>query len=100
MDALELIVSRRSTRAFRDAPLEQEKLDMLLTAGRHAPSGGNNQTTHLIVIRDKAVLAELAALVKAEFAKMEVTEGMYKSMANSIRASKGEKYVFTMIPRR
>ena len=46
----------------------------------------------------KAVLAELARLVKAEFAKMEVTEGMYKSMANSIRASKGEKYIFHYDP--
>ena len=79
MNALELFVTRRSTRAFRDAPIEQEKLDQILEAGRHAPSGGNNQTTHLLVIRDKAVLAELAKLVKEEFAKMEVTEGMYKS---------------------
>ena len=98
MNALELFVTRRSTRAFRDAPIEQEKLDQILEAGRHAPSGGNNQTTHLLVIRDKAVLAELARLVKAEFAKMEVTEGMYKSMANSIRASKGEKYIFHYDP--
>ncbi|MBQ3880698.1 MAG: nitroreductase [Oscillospiraceae bacterium] len=98
MNALELFVTRRSTRAFRDAPIEQEKLDQILEAGRHAPSGGNNQTTHLLVIRDKAVLAELAKLVKEEFAKMEVTEGMYKSMANSIRASKGEKYIFHYDP--
>ena len=98
MNALELFVTRRSTRAFRDAPIEQEKLDQILEAGRHAPSGGNNQTTHLLVIRDKAVLAELARLVKAEFAKMEVTEGMYKSMANSIRASKGERYIFHYDP--
>ena len=98
MNALELFVTRRSTRAFRDAPIEQEKLDQILEAGRHAPSGGNNQTTHLLVIRDKAVLAKLAKLVKEEFAKMEVTEGMYKSMANSIRASKGEKYIFHYDP--
>ncbi len=98
MNALELFVTRRSTRAFRDAPIEQEKLDQILEAGRHAPSGGNNQTTHLLVIRDKAVLAALAKLVKEEFAKMEVTEGMYKSMANSIRASKGEKYIFHYDP--
>ena len=98
MNVLELFVTRRSTRAFRDAPIEQEKLDQILEAGRHAPSGGNNQTTHLLVIRDKAVLAALAKLVKEEFAKMEVTEGMYKSMANSIRASKGEKYIFHYDP--
>ena len=94
MENLELFLTRRSTRAYKDTPVEQEKLDQILLAGRHAPSGGNNQTTHLLVIRDPRFLAELASVVKAEFAKMEVTPGMYKSMAASIRASKGEKYIF------
>ena len=94
MENLELFLTRRSTRAYKDTPVEQEKLDQILLAGRHAPSGGNNQTTHLLVIRDPRFLAELASAVKAEFAKMEVTPGMYKSMAASIRASKGEKYIF------
>ncbi len=94
MENLDLFLTRRSTRAYKDTPVEPEKLGQILLAGRHAPSGGNNQTTHLLVMRNSAFLAELADLVKAEFAKMEITPGMYKSMANSIRASKGEKYVF------
>jgi len=39
-------------------------------------------------------MAELAALVKSEFAKMEVTPGMYASMASAINKSKGESYIF------
>ncbi len=94
MDAFELIRTRRSTRRYRQLPVEEDKLRQVIEAGRYAPSGGNNQTTHLMVIRDQGVLCSLAASVKREFALMEVTEGMYPSLASAIRASKGEKYVF------
>ena len=94
MDALELIKTRRSTRKFQERAVEKELLDTIIEAGRHAPSGGNSQTTHFFVITNRAVLAELAALVKNEFSQMEVTPGMYRSMANAIRASKGENYIF------
>ena len=92
--ALELIKSRRSTRKYLDRPVEPEKIGQILEAGRYAPSGGNSQTTHFLVISNKEILRELAALVMQEFAKMEVTENMYASIANSIRASKGGKYFF------
>ena len=70
MDALELIKTRRSTRKFQERAVEKELLDTIIEAGRHAPSGGNSQTTHFFVITDRAVLAELAALVKNEFSQM------------------------------
>lgn len=94
MDMLEFIKSRRSTRKYKNIPVETEKIEQIVEAGRYAPSGGNNQTTHFLVIQKKEVLDELAALVKQEFSKMEVTPGMYPSMAGSIRASKGEKYIY------
>ena len=93
-EALELIRTRRSTRAYSDKPVENELLEQLLEAGRYAPSGGNSQTTHFIVIENKEVLAELAELVQQEFAKMEATPGMYRSMASSITRSKAGGYVF------
>ena len=91
---LEFIKSRRSTRAFAPRAVEPDKLEQIVEAGRYAPSGGNSQSTHFFVITDKAVLDELAAKVKGEFAKMEVTEGMYRSLAGAIRAAHGERYVF------
>ena len=94
MEAYELIKSRRSTRKFQERAVEKELLETVVEAGRYAPSGGNSQTTHFFVITDKAVLDELAVLVKNEFSKMEETPGMYRSMVNSIRASKGESYIF------
>jgi len=94
MDTLELIRTRRSTRVYRPTAVPQPLLEQVLEAGRYAPSGGNNQTTHFLVLRDPAVLEQLADLVKQEFAKMEVTPGMYPSMAGAIRASKKEFYHF------
>ena len=94
MEAWELITSRRSTRKYQDRAVEKELLDRIVEAGRYAPSGGNNQSTHFFVITDRAFLADLASLVKHEFSQMEVTPGMYRSMANAIKASKGETYVF------
>jgi nitroreductase len=93
-DMLEFIRSRRSTRAFAESPVDQDLTEMVLEAGRYAPSGGNSQTSHFLVIRDRQILDKLALLVREAFADMETTEGMYPSMANSIRLSKGGKYVF------
>ena len=94
MDALSLICTRRSTRNYKDQPVSKELLEQILEAGRYAPSGGNNQTTHFLVIQNKALLSELAVTVKEEFSKMEVTPGMYPSLAAAIRASKGPRYIF------
>ena len=91
---LEFIKSRRSTRRFKDIAVEDEKLNSILEAGRYAPSGGNSQSTHFIVIKNSGVLQELAEIVQQEFEKMEVVPGMYRSIANSIKASKNGNYVF------
>ncbi|MBQ6550668.1 MAG: nitroreductase [Lachnospiraceae bacterium] len=91
---LEFIKSRRSTRRFLEKELPEDLLKEVIEAGRYAPSGGNNQTSHFLVFQDKEVLKELAELAAEEFSKMEITKGMYKSLANSIRASKKGGYVF------
>ena len=93
-NTLTLIRSRRSTRKFKAQDVSEEKLDQVIEAGRYAPSGGNCQSTHFIVVKNKEILFELADLVKQEFAKMEITPGLYKSIVNSINASKNGNYVF------
>ena len=98
MNTLEAIITRRSTRRFSDKPVEREKLDKMIEAGRYAPSGGNSQTCHFIVVRNKDVLGKLAELAQSAFADMEITEGMYKSIVNSIRASQKGNYVFHYSP--
>jgi len=94
MNVFESIYSRRSTRVYKPIPVEREKVEKVLEAGRFAPSGGNNQTAHFLVIQKKEVLEKLAALAQEAFAQMEVYDGMYKSIRNSILQSKKGNYVF------
>lgn len=91
---LDFIKSRRSTRKFKNEMVPEKLIEQIVEAGRYAPSGGNSQSTHFIVIENKEVLVKLADLAKEEFAKMEVTENTYKSLVNSINASKNGNYVF------
>ena len=94
MDALEAIFTRRSTRRMKPELPPRELIERVIEAGRAAPSGGNSQTTHFIVITKPFVLAELAALVQNEFAQMAAKPDTYASIVNSINASKKGNYVF------
>ena len=94
MEALEALVTRRSTRNYKPDPVEQEKIDKILEAGRQAPSGGNNQTSHFFVIRNREVLDKLIVMTEKASAAMEATENTYASMKHSINASKKGGYVF------
>ncbi len=88
MDALQAILTRRSTRKMKSQVPPRDLIEKVIQAGRHAPSGHNNQSTHLIVITDPNILSDLADMVREAFVAMEVTEGMYVSMKNAIANAK------------
>jgi len=62
MDAVEAILKRRVQRSFADTPVELEKLNMIVEAGRHAMSARNLQPWQFIVVRDRATLKKLGEL--------------------------------------
>lgn len=94
MEAIEAIMSRRSTRHFSKLPIEQDKLEKILECGRHAPSGLNLQLTKFFVIQSSVILNELARLVREEFAKLPVGPETSKFFAHTINMAKQGKYVF------
>ena len=94
MEALEAIYTRRSTRNYKPDAIEKEKLTKILEAARQAPSGGNSQTNHFLVIQNRTVLEKLIALTEAGFRKMEADETTYPSLRHAIEASKKGGYVF------
>lgn len=94
MEALDAILTRRSTRKFKNEIPTRALIEKVIEAGRYAPSGSNSQSTHFIVITDVDTLTTLKNLVKQEFSKMEVTEGTYVSIKNSINAAKSGQYEF------
>lgn len=71
-NALEFLKGRRSTRKFQNKIVPAEALEMVLEAGRFAPSGMNVQATHFLVIRNKQVLERLAQLVREGFRRTGV----------------------------
>ena len=90
----ETIRTRRSTRSYSPRQVSEADLDTVLQAGRFAPSGGNNQTTHLLVIRSLEVKEKISALAEKLFSKMEVKADTYRSMASAILASQKGGYNF------
>ena len=58
--AIENIMTRTSIRQYKDQPVEQEKIDIMLKAAMAAPTAVNLQPWHFIVINDKKVIDQLA----------------------------------------
>lgn len=56
------LLTRRSVRKYSDRPVEEEKLDRVLTAGLYAPTGMNNQLPVLVAVRDKATRDKLSRM--------------------------------------
>ena len=94
MNAIEAIMTRRSTRKFLEELPQKEIIEKVIESGRYAPSGGNSQTTHFMVFTDRDILLDMAELVQEEFAKIEITENMYRSFKTSVLASIKGGYVF------
>ncbi len=59
---MEEIFERRSIRKYQDKNVEAEKIEKLLEAAVAAPSAGNEQPWHFIVIKDRERLAHLAEI--------------------------------------
>jgi len=59
MDIFEAIEKRRSIRSYLDKPVEEEKLNRILDAGRLAPSANNRQEWRFIVVRDRTTRKRL-----------------------------------------
>ncbi len=64
---LELAKSRYSCRKYDSRPVEQEKLEQLLEAGRIAPSAVNLQPWHFYVFRDPGALERVHQVYHREW---------------------------------
>ena len=94
MNTFANIITRRSTRKYLNKPVSKELLEKIIETGRYAPSGGNSQSNHFIVIQNKQIIDRLVKMVERAFSQMEITENMYRSLQNSINLSKKGGYVF------
>ena len=56
MDAMESLFSRRSIRKYTSAAVSEEAVREILEAAMSAPSAGNQQPWHFVVIDDRQIL--------------------------------------------
>lgn len=59
MDFLELARKRYSVRDYQQKPVDREKLNMILEAGRVSPTAANQQPNHFLVLTEMADLKKL-----------------------------------------
>ena len=67
MELYEVMRTTFSARDFADEPVSDEVLGRILEHARFAPSGGNRQGWHVIVVRDPAKRAALAPLIEPTY---------------------------------
>jgi nitroreductase len=61
MDAMDALFSRRSIRKYTGETITEEVLREILEAAMSAPSAGNQQSWHFIIIDDRKILNEVPA---------------------------------------
>ncbi len=67
---LELIISRQSDRKYSDKPVEKEKLDRIIEAGRMAPSACNAQPWKFIVVTEPILIGKISEAASAKLIGM------------------------------
>jgi nitroreductase len=63
----ELAKARYSVRAYKDTPIEEEKLKLILEAGRIAPTACNNQPQKIYVAKSEEARKKLASVSRRTF---------------------------------
>lgn len=62
MEAMDAILSRRSIRVYGPESVPDELVKQLLKAAMSAPSGGNEQPWHFVVVNSRKTLEDIAAV--------------------------------------
>lgn len=71
MDALEAIMTTRAIRRYTDEPVTDDEIATCLRAAQQAPSGGNVQPQHYVVVTDPDRKAEVARWYRTAFDRYE-----------------------------
>lgn len=90
MDFLKLAGKRYSVREFSSKPVEKEKLDAVLQAGRLAPTACNNQPQKIIVANNKAGIGKINKCTRYGFGAPVVLIVCYDKGESWKRAADGK----------
>ena len=71
MEFYEVIDKRRSIRQFEDREIPREVLERILNAGLKAPSSNHQRRWELVTLTDKAMILELAKLIRPYLCRIQ-----------------------------
>lgn len=67
MDYDDVIYTRYSVRKYSDKPVEKDKLDKILDAGRIAPTAGNRQPQRIVIVNSDEALDNMKRCTPCHF---------------------------------
>jgi len=71
-DMLEMILRRQSDRKYNNKPIEAEKLERIIDAGRMAPSACNSQPWKFIIVTDPVHIRKVAEAASEKLTGMNL----------------------------
>lgn len=92
MDFFKLSEARYSLRKFSDAPVEQEKLDLVLETGRNCPTAHNNQPQRIFVLRSPEALEKVDQCDTMRFHAPMVLAVAYDPAVAWVRENDGKNH--------
>ena len=90
METYKAILTRRSIRKFRYAPIKTSTLEKLLKAGMYAPSARNTQSWQFVVITSRKILKDIPKV--HPYSKMCRTAGAAIIVCADLRIESSLKY--------
>ena len=61
-EVIKCLTTRRSVRAYSERQVDEKALELILEAGRYAPTGMGLQSPIMVVVQDKETIKKLAAM--------------------------------------
>ena len=89
MDTLQTIFARRSIRKYKADPIPDADLRQILEAGRQAPSAGNRQPWHFVVVGDPEQKRRVAQACNGQ---MWIADAAYVLVAVGLPEVSGKWY--------
>ena len=88
---LKVIQDRRSIRNYTEEPVSEQDLDLILEAGRQAPSGENAQPWRFIIVKDETTRKQMAAIAGGGSGRRFTAEYVTKKMQERFATLKDEE---------
>ena len=87
MDITDVIQSRRSIHKFIDKPVKENDIVKMLESARRAPSGGNTQPWHFIVIRDREKIDQMEKIISGKIGDLPRILKEYAEVSEEVAVS-------------